>query len=66
MKGVGWFIGLVMPVQEIFSALATLAGPVQKFVFLTVHYFSYFVPIAQQAGQAAVRGRLSLNVCLWW
>jgi hypothetical protein len=39
--------------------------PVQDiFVLLTVHYFNAFVPIAQQAGQAAVLGRLSLVVCL--
>jgi hypothetical protein len=31
----------------------------------TVHYCSSFVPIAQQAGQAVVPGRLSLNKCLW-
>ncbi len=35
------------------------------FFFLTVHYLNSFVPIAQQAGQAAVLGRLSLSVCLW-
>jgi hypothetical protein len=34
------------------------------FVLLTVHYFISFVPIAQQAGQAAVLARLSLSVCL--
>ncbi len=30
--------------------------------FLVVHYFNAFGPIAQQAGQAAVPGRLSLSV----
>jgi hypothetical protein len=30
-----------------------------------IHYFNYFFPIAQQAGQAAGLGRLSLSVCLW-
>jgi hypothetical protein len=30
--------------------------------FLTVYYFNSFVPIAQQAGQAAVLGRPSLTV----
>jgi hypothetical protein len=29
-----------------------------------LHYFYSYVPIAQQAGQAAVLGRLSLTVCL--
>jgi hypothetical protein len=47
-----------MLVQEIFCfALAALVGPVQ--------YFNSFVLIVQQAGQAAVLGRLSLSVCLW-
>jgi hypothetical protein len=46
------------------SALAALVGPVQNIVFLTVHFFYSFVPIAQQAGQAAVLGRLSLSMCL--
>jgi hypothetical protein len=39
--------------------------PSTKDFFLTVHYFNSFVTIAQQAGQAAVLGRLSLSVCLW-
>jgi len=30
-----------------------------------VHYFNSFVTITQQAGQAAVLGRLSLSMCLW-
>jgi hypothetical protein len=46
------------------SALAALVGPVQNIFYLTVHYFNACVPIAQQAGQAAVLGRLSLSVCL--
>ncbi len=33
--------------------------------FLTVHYFNFFVPIAQLARQAAVLGRISLSMCLW-
>jgi hypothetical protein len=45
-------------------ALAAPVGPVQNIFFLTVHYFNSFVPIVQQAGQAVVQGRLSLNVCL--
>jgi hypothetical protein len=51
-------------VQEIFSALAALLGPVQIIFFLTVHSFNSFVPIAQQARQAAVLGRLSVSMCL--
>ncbi len=51
--------------RDICSALAALVGPVKNIFFLTVHYFNSFVPIAQQAGQADVLGRLSLSVCLW-
>ncbi len=38
---------------------------VQTIFVLTVHYFNAFVPIAQQAWQAAGLGRLSLSKCLW-
>jgi hypothetical protein len=47
------------------SALAALVGLVQNIFFSTVHYFNAFIPIAQQAGQAAELGHLSLSVCLW-
>ncbi len=46
------------------SALGALVGPVQNKFFLAVHYYNFFVPIAQQAGQTAVMGRLSISVCL--
>jgi hypothetical protein len=58
----GWFFGLVMPVQDIF---VLPCRPGTKYFFLTVHYFASFVPNAQRAGQAVVPGHLSLNVCLW-
>jgi hypothetical protein len=46
-------------------ALAALVSLLQNIFFLTVHYFSSFVPIAQQAGQAVVQCRLSLyTVCV--
>jgi hypothetical protein len=45
--------------------LAALVGPVHNIFFLTIHYFDSFAPIAQQAGQAAVQGRLSISMCLW-
>jgi hypothetical protein len=38
---------------------------VQKNFSLAVHYIYSFVPIAQQAGQAAVLDRLSLCMCFW-
>jgi hypothetical protein len=52
-------------IQEIFfPALAALVGPVQNILLLTVHYFTSFVPIVQQAGQAVVPHRLSLIMYL--
>jgi hypothetical protein len=60
---VGWFVGVVMPVEQIFFCLGCLVGPVQNIFLLTVHYS--YVSITQQAGQAAVLGRLSLSMCLW-
>ncbi len=44
-------------------ALAAQVSPVQNIIFLIVHFFTFFVPIAQQPRQAGVLGRLSL--CLW-
>ncbi len=53
--------------RDLCSALAALVGLVQN-IFCTSPYtisVPLFVPIAQQAGQAVVLGRLSLSVCLW-
>jgi hypothetical protein len=50
--------------RDFCSALSALVGPLQNIFFLTVHYFNAFVPIAKQAWQAAVLGRLSL--LLWF
>ncbi len=64
MKGVlpiGWFVVLVVPVQEIIVCHGCSSRPRTKRIFLTVHFLSSFVPIAQQAGQAVVLGRLSLR-----
>jgi hypothetical protein len=60
-----WFIGIVVPVQYIAVrlALAALVSPVKNIIFVTVHFFTFLVPIAQQPGQPGVLGRLSL--CLW-
>ncbi len=46
-------------------ALAALVGPSTKYVFHHRRPFQSFVFIAQQAGQAVVPGRLSLNIFLW-
>ncbi len=40
----------------------SIVGPVQNIVSF---FFTFFVPIAQQAGQAVMPRRLSLNMCLW-
>ncbi len=48
--------------------LAALVDPVKNIFFFThctLLYFNSFEPIAQQAGQAVVQGRLSPNVYLW-
>ncbi len=58
----GWFFGLVMLVQDIF---VLPCRPSTKYFFLTVHYFTSFVPNAQRAGHSVVPGHLSLSVCLW-
>jgi hypothetical protein len=50
--------------RDFWSALAALVGKVQKPFFHIALYFNAFVLIAQQAGQAAVLGRLSLTMCL--
>jgi len=50
--------------RDFCPALAAL-GPGTKYFFLIVHYFHLFVAIAQQAVQAVVPDRLSLNMCLW-
>ncbi len=50
--------------RDFCSALAAPL-PSRKYCLLTIHYFNSFVPNAQQAGQVAVLGRLSLSVCLW-
>jgi hypothetical protein len=68
MKGfLPWLVRSRADTRDFCSVLAALVGLVQNIFFphRAVHYFNAFVPIAQQAGQAAVLGRLSLSVCLW-
>ncbi len=69
MKGVlPWLVcwALRAGTRDFCPALAALEGPVQNVFFSPhIHNFKSFVPIAQQAGQAVVPCRLSLNVCLW-
>ncbi len=66
MKGVlSWLVRWACRTgtRDFCSALAALY-PVQNVFSLTVHYFNAFVLVTQQAGQAAVLGRLSLSVCV--
>ncbi len=68
MKGVlRWLVRWVrLAGTRVFCpALAALVGPVQNILLLTVHYFTSFVPIVQQAVQAVVPRRLSLYIHLW-
>ncbi len=61
----GLFAGLVVPVKDTFyPALDALVSSVQNSFLFTGHYFNLIVLIAQQAGQAVVQGRLSVNGCL--
>ena len=53
--------------RDFYPALAALVGPVQKIFFSSLQtiLFHFICPIAQQAEQAVVLGRLSLSMCLW-
>jgi hypothetical protein len=63
MKGAfHWLVRAVT--RDFFPALA-LVSPVQNICCLTGHYFTSFVPIAQQDGQAVVPCRLSVYIYLW-
>jgi hypothetical protein len=42
-----------------------LAAQFKYFLPRRTHCFNSVVPIAQQAGQAVVLGRMSLSMCLW-
>jgi hypothetical protein len=51
--------------KDFYPDLAALVNPVQNSFFLTAHYFTLIVPIAQQPGRHSSPGRLSLYKCLW-
>ncbi len=57
-----WLVRWTRPASTVdfCLALAALISPEQNIIFLTVHFFTFLVPIAQQPGQAGVLGRLSL------
>ncbi len=67
MKGIlPWLglLGLSYRYKRLLFCLgcSTRPGTKYEYIFLTVHYFHSVVPIAQQAGQAAVLVRLSLSM----
>jgi hypothetical protein len=67
MKGsfLGWFVGLVVHVEDIFILPWLLWSAQCKIVFfLIVHYFTFCVSVDQQPGQAVVLGRRSLYLCV--
>ncbi len=51
--------------RDFYPAFGALVSPEQNILFPTAHFFILSVPTAQQAGQAVVPGRLSLNLFLW-
>jgi hypothetical protein len=52
----GWFVGLIMPVQEIFyPAFAALASPVQNIFLLTAHFFTIASPLPRNLGRPSCR-----------
>jgi hypothetical protein len=66
MKGVlSWLVRWARQraCARVFCPALAVLQPVKK-VFSSSDYFTSFVPIAQQAGQAVVPRRLSLNMCL--
>jgi hypothetical protein len=68
MKGVlSWLVRWACRAgtRDFYSALAALVGPVQNILSLAVNFFNSSVPIALQARQSAVLGRLSLGLFLW-
>jgi hypothetical protein len=67
MKGGPWLVRLARraSTRGFCLALTALVSPVQSIFFLTAHFVTLWVPIAQQPGHAVLQGRLSLNMCLW-
>jgi hypothetical protein len=53
-----------MGTRDFCSTLAALVSPVQNTFFPHCTLLQFLCPIAQQAGQAVVLGRLSLSMCL--
>ncbi len=54
-------LGLLCRNKICLSYPGCFSQPSTKYFSFTAHYFTFCVPIAQQAGQAVVPGRLSVN-----
>jgi hypothetical protein len=50
--------------RDFYPDLAALVRREKKFFSLTTHFFTLWIPIAQQPARAVVPGRLSLNMYL--
>ncbi len=57
-------LGFSCQKKRFLFCLGYSSRPSKSIFPLTLHYFNSFVSFAQQAGQAAVLGRLSLSKCL--
>jgi hypothetical protein len=56
----GWFVELVLPVQEIFVLLGRSTQN-------SLYTFSiHLTPLPSKLGRVVLQGRLSLNMCLWY
>jgi hypothetical protein len=60
-----FLVGSLGQYKILWFSLGCSSRPSTKYFFPHPTLFQSFVPIAQHAGQTAVLGRLSLNMCLW-
>ncbi len=58
-------LGLSCLYKRFLFCLGCSSRPSTKYFFLTVRFLNSFVPMAQQASEAAVLGLLSLSMCFW-
>jgi hypothetical protein len=59
-------LGLSCRYKRFLFSLGCSSRPSRKYFFPHRVLFLFLSPIALQAGQAAVQGRLFLSMCLWW
>jgi hypothetical protein len=61
-RGPSLVVSLGSSIRDFCPSLAAVVYPIQDTFLLKVHFFTSFVLIAQQAGQAVVPRHLSLNM----